>query len=133
LKNILSNIVKSESEIRLIKESSLLVGKTLAEVARFIKAGVTTKFLDEIAEAYIRENGGVPSFKGYSGFPASLCISVNDRVVHGIPDHSIIKEGDIVSVDCGVKMNGFHGDYAYTFLVGNVKPEVVELVNATKE
>lgn len=133
MKNILSNIVKSESEIRLIKESSLLVGKTLAEVARFIKAGVATKFLDEIAEAYIRDNGGVPSFKGYSGFPASLCISINDRVVHGIPGNNIIKDGDIVSVDCGVKMNGFHGDYAYTFLVGNVKPEVAELVKATKE
>ena len=133
LKNIISNIVKTESEIRLIKESSLLVGKTLAEVARFVKPGVTTKFLDDVAESFIRDNGGVPSFKGYNGFPASLCISINDRVVHGIPGNNIIKDGDIVSVDCGVKKNGYHGDYAYTFMVGNVKSEVVELVKATKE
>jgi methionyl aminopeptidase len=133
LKSIISNIVKTESEIRLIKESSLLVGKTLAEVARFVKPGVTTKFLDDVAESFIRDNGGVPSFKGYNGFPASLCISINDRVVHGIPGNNIIKDGDIVSVDCGVKKNGYHGDYAYTFMVGNVKSEVVELVKATKE
>ncbi len=133
MKNLISNIVKSESEIRLIKESSLLVGKTLAEVARFIKPGVTTKFLNDIAETYIYDNGGVPSFKGYNGFPASLCISINDRVVHGIPGNNIVKDGDIVSVDCGVKKNGYHGDYAYTFLIGNVKPEVAELVKATKE
>lgn len=134
MKNLISNIVKSESEIRLIKESSLLVGKTLAEVARFIKPGVATKFLDQIAETYIRDNGGVPSFKGYNGFPASLCISINDRVVHGIPsDQIFVNEGDIVSVDCGVKKNGYHGDYAYTFLIGNVMPEVAELVKATKE
>ena len=133
MKNIISNIVKSESEIRLIKESSLLVGKTLGEVAKFVKPGVTAKFLDTIAETFIRDNNAVPSFKGYSGFPASLCISINDRVVHGIPDNRFLKDGDIVSVDCGVKKNGYHGDYAYTFLVGSVKPEVIELVNATKE
>lgn len=133
MKNLISNIVKSESEIRLIKESSLLVGKTLGEVARYIKPGVSTKFLDDIAESYIRDNGGSPSFKGYNGFPATLCISINDRVVHGIPDNTVIKDGDIVSVDCGVKMNGYHGDYAYTFIIGNVKPEIVELVKTTKE
>jgi len=133
LKNLISNIVKSESEIRLIKESSLLVGKTLGEIARFIKPGVSTKFLDDIAESFIRDNGGTPSFKGYNGFPSTLCISINDRVVHGIPDSTVIKDGDIVSVDCGVKMNGYHGDYAYTFMIGNVKPEMVELVKATKE
>jgi len=133
LKNLISNIVKSESEIRLIKESSLLVGKTLGEIARFIKPGVSSKFLDDIAESFIRDNGGTPSFKGYNGFPSTLCISINDRVVHGIPDSTVIKDGDIVSVDCGVKMNGYHGDYAYTFMIGNVKPEMVELVKATKE
>jgi len=133
LKNIISNIVKSESEIGLIKESSLLVGKTLGEVAKYIKPGVSAKFLDEIAETFIRDNNGTPSFKGYSGFPSTLCISINDRVVHGIPGDNILKDGDIVSVDCGVKKNGYHGDYAYTFLVGIVKPEVVALVNATKE
>lgn len=133
MKNLISNIVKSESEIRLIKESSLLVGKTLGEIARFIKPGVSTKFLDDIAESFIRDNGGTPSFKGYNGFPSTLCISINDRVVHGIPDSTVIKDGDIVSVDCGVKMNGYHGDYAYTFMIGNVKPEMVELVKATKE
>lgn len=133
MKNLISNIVKSESEIRLIKESSLLVGKTLGEIARFIKPGVSTKFLDDIAESFIRDNGGTPSFKGYNGFPSTLCISINDRVVHGIPDNTVIKDGDIVSVDCGVKMNGYHGDYAYTFMIGNVKPEMVELVKATKE
>lgn len=133
MRSLISNIIKTESEIRLIKESSLLVGKTLAEVARFIKPGVSTIFLDTIAETFIRDNGGVPSFKGYNGFPASLCISINDHVVHGIPGNNIIKDGDIVSVDCGVKKNGFHGDYAYTFPVGNVKSETMELINATKE
>ncbi len=133
MRNIISNIVKSESEIRLIRESSLLVGKTLGEVAKYIKPGVSAKFLDEIAETYIRDNHATPSFKGYSGFPSTLCISINDRVVHGIPGDNIIKDGDIVSIDCGVKKNGYHGDYAFTFLVGNVKPEIVDLVNATKE
>jgi len=134
VKNLfVSNNTKSELEIQLLKESSLLVGKTLAEVARHLKAGVTTKFLDEIAESFILDHGAKPSFKGYGGFPATLCISVNDKVVHGIPNNYIIKDGDIVSVDCGVQKNGYHGDYAYTFAVGNVKDEYLDLLKKTKE
>jgi methionyl aminopeptidase len=124
---------KSELEIKLIKESSLLVGKTLAEVARVIKPGVTTKHLDEVAEEFILKNGAKPSFKGYNGFPATLCVSVNDAVVHGIPNDYVIKDGDIVSVDCGVVKNGYHGDYAYTFAIGNVKSEYLDLIAKTKE
>lgn len=125
--------IKTELEIKLIKESSLLVGKTLAEVAKHLKVGVTTKFLDNIAEKYILDNGGKPSFKGYSGYPATLCVSVNDKVVHGIPNEYVIKNGDIVSVDCGVVKNGYHGDYAYTFAVGDVDKEYLRLLKITKE
>ncbi len=125
--------IKTELEIKLIKESSLLVGKTLAEVAKHLKIGVKTKFLDEIAEKFILENGGKPSFKGYNGFPSTLCISVNDKVVHGIPNEYTIKDGDIVSVDCGVVKNGYHGDYAYTFAVGNVNEEYLRLLKITQE
>ena len=116
--------LKSEEEIEIIQKSSLLVGKTLAEVAKYIKPGVPLLYLDRIAETYIRDNGGVPSFKGYNGFPASLCLSVNDVVVHGIPKEGmVLNEGDIISVDCGAYMNGYHGDYAYTFAVGHVSEE----------
>jgi methionyl aminopeptidase len=124
---------KTKEEIELVRKSSLLVGKTLAEVAKFIQPGVTTSELDKVAEQFIRDNGGVPSFKGYNGFPASLCVSVNSVVVHGIPGAKELQEGDIVSVDCGVFMNGFHGDSAYTFTVGNVKPEVLRLLEITRE
>lgn len=124
---------KTNEEIELIRISSLLVGKTLAEVAKAIKPGVTTAELDKIAEKFIRDNGGVPSFKGYNGFPASLCVSVNSVVVHGIPGKYELQDGDIVSVDCGVYKNGFHGDSAYTFAVGNVKPETLRLLKITKE
>lgn len=134
MKNIFNtNNIKTELEIKLLKESSLLVGKTLAEVARYLKPGVTTKYLDDIAEKFILDHGAKPSFKGYGGFPATLCISVNDKVVHGIPDQYVIKDGDIVSVDCGVEKNGYHGDYAYTFAVGDVKKEYLNLLNRTKE
>lgn len=101
------SLQKTEEEINLIRISSLLVGKTLAEVAKHIKPGITTAHLDKIAEEFIRDNGAVPSFKGYYGFPASLCISVNDVVVHGIPGSYEIKDGDIVSVDCGVLKKWF--------------------------
>jgi methionyl aminopeptidase len=123
---------KTQDEIELIRISSLLVSKTLAEIASYIKPGLSTHDLDIRAEAFIRDHEAVPSFKGYRGYPASLCTSVNDVVVHGIPGNYIIKEGDIVSVDCGVFKNGYHGDSAYSFLVGDVIPDYVKLAAATK-
>ncbi|MBE0637563.1 MAG: type I methionyl aminopeptidase [Bacteroidales bacterium] len=125
--------LKTEEEIELIRESSLLVGKTLAEVARFIAPGVTTGKLDKIAEEFIRDHHGEPGFKGYHGFPATLCTSVNEVVVHGIPGGYVLKEGDIISIDCGVKKNGFFGDSAYTFAVGEVDNEILLLMHRTKE
>ena len=110
-----------------------MVSATLTEVAKFLKPGITTISVDQMAEAFIRDNGGVPSFKGYHGFKYSLCISVNEVVVHGFPSDYILKDGDVISVDCGVYMNGYHGDSAYTFAVGNVKPEVLQLLKITKE
>ncbi|MDG1157995.1 MAG: type I methionyl aminopeptidase [Flavobacteriales bacterium] len=124
---------KTEDEIGLLRESSLLVGKTLAEVAKMVKPGVTTLELDAVAEEFIRDNDAVPGFKGYGGFPNSLCTSVNAEVVHGIPNNRPLEEGDIVSVDCGVLKNGFYGDSAYTFAVGNISAEVEELLKVTKE
>lgn len=124
---------KTEDEIGLLRESSLLVGKTLAEVAKMVKPGVTTLELDAVAEEFIRDNEAVPGFKGYGGFPNSLCTSVNAEVVHGIPNNRPLEEGDIVSVDCGVLKNGFYGDSAYTFAVGNISAEVEELLKVTKE
>lgn len=125
--------IKTEQEVELIRISSLLVGKTLAEVARHLKPGVTTKELDKVAETFIRDNKAVPGFKGYRGYPATLCVSVNEVVVHGIPGKQIIKEGDIVSVDCGVLLNGYYGDSAYTFGVGPVKEPILQLMRVTKE
>ncbi len=125
--------LKTEREIEVIKESSLIVGKALAEVAKLIQPGVNSKTLDKVAEEYILDNGAVPSFKGYNGFPATLCLSVNDVVVHGIPGKYELQDGDIISVDCGAKKNGFHADYAYTFCVGNVKEEIRNLCDRTKE
>jgi methionyl aminopeptidase len=126
--------LKTEDEIVFLRESGQIVAKALGEVAKYIKPGVTTKYLDQIAEDFIRSCGAVPSFLNYNGFPASLCISVNDVVVHGIPsDKHLLKDGDIVSVDCGAYKNGFHGDSAYTFCVGDVKEEVVALLRTTKE
>lgn len=124
---------KTEEEIELIRLSSLLVGKTLAEVARHIKPGVKTGELDKIAETFIRDHHAVPGFKGYGGFPATLCISVNEVVVHGIPGNRELHDGDLVSVDCGVIMNGFYGDSAYSFGVGEVSEEVQLLMDRTKE
>lgn len=125
---------KTIEEIELLRESNLLVGKTLGEVAKIIRPGISTLELDTVAEEFIRSNGAVPGFLGYGGFPNSLCISVNDEVVHGIPSASrILQEGDIVSVDCGVLKNGYYGDSAYTFEVGEVRPEVHNLLVATKE
>lgn len=125
--------IKTEEEIDLLRKSSLLVGRTLAEIAKVIEPGVSTAKLDRLAEEFIRDNGAVPGFKGYGGFPATLCMSINEEVVHGIPGNRTIKDGDIVSIDCGTLMNGFYGDSAYTFAVGNVKEEVLKLLEVTKE
>ncbi len=131
--------LKTKEEIELMRESALMVSRTLGLVAKEVKPGVTPLFLDKLAEEFIRDNGGVPAFKGYKGhngapdFPGTLCISINEAVVHGIPTNTPLKEGDIISVDCGVKKNGFYGDHAYTFAVGNVSPEVKKLIQVTKE
>ena len=126
-------VLKTKEEIELIRDAALLVGKTLAEVGRHIRPGVTTAFLDKIGEQYIRDNGGIPLCKGFEGFPSALCISVNDVVVHGIPGDLFIKEGDNVSVDIVIRLNGYVGDSAYTFAVGEVKPEVARLMKVTRE
>ncbi len=125
--------IKTAEEVELIRKSSLLVGKTLAAVAEHIQPGVSTLELDAVAEAFIRDHGAEPGFKGYGGFPNSLCTSVNEAVVHGIPNDQPLREGDVVSVDCGVLMNGFYGDSAYTFAVGEIAPEVQRLLDVTKE
>ena len=122
---------KSEDEIDLIRESSLLVAKTHAEISNLIKPGVTTLQLDKIAEEYIKDNGGLPAFKGYSGFPNTLCASVNDQVVHGIPNNDPLNDGDIISIDCGVVMNGYYGDSAYTYEVGEVSYTIKDLLTRT--
>lgn len=125
--------IKTNEEIEIQRQSSLLVGKTLAEVAKIIRPGITTAEIDKVAETFIRDHGALPGFKGYGGFPATLCISPNDTVVHGIPGDQALKEGDIVSVDCGVLMNGFYGDSAYTFAVGEVDDEIKQLLERTKQ
>jgi methionyl aminopeptidase len=131
--------LKNREEIELMRESALMVSRTLGIIAKEIKPGVTPLHLDRLAEEYILDNGGIPAFKGYKGargtpdFPATLCISINEAVVHGIPTDMPLKEGDIISVDCGVKKNGFYGDHAYTFAIGEIKPEVQKLIDVTKE
>src|ERR1043165_9813052 len=125
--------IRSNSEIEIIRKSALMVSATLTEVAKFLKPGITTLSIDKMAEQFIRDNGGVPSFKGYNGYKYTLCISVNDVVVHGFPGSYELKDGDIISVDCGVYKNRYHGDSAYTFAIGDVKPEVLQLLRVTKE
>jgi methionyl aminopeptidase len=125
--------LKSTEEIELLRESSLLVGKTLAEVACLIRPGITTRKLDEVAETFIRDHHAMPGFKNYRGYPATLCISINDQVVHGIPGDRELQDGDIVSIDCGTIINAYYGDSAYTFGVGNVSPENLQLMKVTKE
>jgi len=131
--------LKTEDEIELMRQANQLVGRTLGELAKHIKPGVTTLQLDRIADEFIRDNGAIPTFKGfpnpYGGpFPASICTSVNDVVVHGVPnDKTVLKDGDIISIDCGTKLNGFCGDSCYTFCVGEVSKEVKELLRTTKE
>jgi len=124
--------LKTDEEVGLLRESNMLVSRTLAEVASLIRPGITTLYLDKIAEAFIRDNGAVPAFKGYGGFPNTLCTSVNDEVVHGIPSDYVLKEGDILSVDCGVILNGWYGDSAYTFPVGEIRAELKRLLNYTR-
>ncbi len=126
--------LKTDEEIELLRISNQIVARTLAEIAKVIAPGVSTATLDKIAEEFIRENGAVPGFLGYGGFPKSICTSVNEQVVHGIPSNEVVlQEGDIISVDCGAYINGFHGDSAYTFEVGEVAPEVRDLLRVTKE
>lgn len=126
--------LKTDEELKLMRETNQLVGKTLGELAKHIAPGVSTLQLDKIAEEFIRDNGAVPAFLGYGGFPNSLCTSVNEHIVHGIPSaKNILNEGDIISIDCGTILNGFVGDSAYTFCVGEVSPEVKMLLKTTKE
>ncbi len=131
--------LKTEDEIELMRQANQLVGRTLGELAKHIKPGVTTLQLDKIAEEFIRDNGAVPTFKGfpnpYGGpFPASICASVNEVVVHGVPTaDTILKDGDIISIDCGTLLNGFNGDSCYTFCVGEVAEDVKKLLKTTKE
>lgn len=124
---------KTDDEIELLRKSNLLVSKTLAEVAKLMKPGITTLEINNVADKFIRDHGGVPGFLNYNGFPKSICVSVNNYVVHGIPSSYVLQEGDIVSVDCGVYMNGFHGDSAYTFAVGEINIEKKKLLQITKE
>ena len=123
---------KTEEEIALMRENGILVSKTLAEVGKIVAPGVTTLELNRVAETFIRDNGAIPSFLGYDGFPYSLCISVNDVVVHGFPSDYVLKEGDIVSVDCGTLYKGYNGDSAYTFPVGEVDAETRKLLEIGK-
>ena len=131
--------LKTEDEIDLMRKANQLVGSTLAELGKHIKPGVTTLQLDKIAEEFIRDHGAVPTFKNfpnpYGGpFPASICTSVNDVVVHGIPsEDTVLKDGDIISIDCGTLLDGYNGDSAYTFCVGDVKPEVKQLLKVTRD
>jgi len=124
---------KTQAEVELMRESSLLVSATLAEVAKLLKPGMTTLEVDAIAEKFILANGAVPNFKNYKGYPFATCISVNDAVVHGFPNDIPLKDGDVVSVDCGVYKNGFHGDSAYTFAIGSISDEIKQLLRVTKE
>ena len=130
--------LKTEDEIELMRAANLLVASTLAEIAKNIREGVTTRQLDSLAEEFIRDHGAVPTFKGFPNpfgapFPASICASVNDEVVHGIPNDRPLRNGDIVSVDCGARLGGYNGDSCYTFCVGNVSEKVKFLLRTTKE
>ena len=125
--------IKTREEIELMRESALIVSKTLGEIAKAIKPGVTTLQLDKIAEEYIRDHGAIPGFLGLYDFPNTLCMSPNEQVVHGIPNKEPLQEGDIISVDCGALKNGFYGDHAYTFALGEINEEIKKLLQVTKE
>ncbi|MBT8311087.1 MAG: type I methionyl aminopeptidase, partial [Flavobacteriaceae bacterium] len=126
-------IVKTKDEIELMRESALIVSKTLGMLASEVKPGVTTMYLDSLAETFIRDHGAIPGFLGLYDFPNTLCVSPNEQVVHGIPNKDPLKEGDIISIDCGAIKNEFYGDHAYTFAVGEVGPEIESLLKVTKE
>lgn len=126
-------ILKTDEEIEFMREANRLVGMTLGELSKHIRPGITTLELDRIGEEFIRDHGAVPTFLGYGGFPNSLCTSVNENVVHGIPNNKPLQEGDIISIDCGTKLRGFCGDSAYTFCVGEVNEDVKMLLRITKE
>jgi len=126
--------LKSDEEIEFLRISNQIVAKTLAELAKIIAPGVSTMRLNNVADEFIRDNGAVPNFLNYGGFPYSICASVNEQIVHGFPSEKVfLEDGDIISVDCGALINGFHGDSAYTFCVGDVKPEIKDLLRTTKE
>lgn len=125
--------IKTPEQIRLMRKAGLVVGETLELMRRTVRPGITTGELDAVAEDHIRSKGAVPSFKGYHGFPGSLCVSVNDEVVHGIPGDRVIRDGDVVSIDCGAIVEGWHGDAAITVAVGEVPDEVRELIRVTEE
>ena len=127
------SLIKTSEEIELIRESAQLVSKTLGMLASEIKPGINTLYLDNLAESFIRDHKGVPGFLGLYDFPNTLCISPNSQVVHGIPNKEIIKEGDILSIDCGVLKNGYYGDHAFTFTVGKVDKEILQLLETTKQ
>jgi len=126
-------IAKTKEEIALMRESALIVSKTLGMLAKEVKPGVTTLYLDGLAEEFIRDHDAIPGFLGLYDFPNTLCMSPNEQVVHGFPTNEPLKEGDIISIDCGAIKNGFYGDHAYTFEVGEVAPETKKLLKVTKE
>ncbi|MEK3883786.1 type I methionyl aminopeptidase [Paenibacillus sp. PL2-23] len=126
-------ICKSDSELRLMKEAGRIVAETHRLMAQSVKPGITTGELDEIADSFIRSQGAIPSFKGYNGFPSSICASVNDELVHGFPGSRKLNEGDIISIDIGAQYEGYHGDSAWTYAVGSVTPEVQRLLDVTEE
>jgi methionyl aminopeptidase len=126
-------LIKTEEEIERLRESNILVSRTLAEMAKRIKPGITTLSLDRVAEEFIRDHNGIPGFKGYNGFPNTLCTSINEQVVHGIPSSYRLKKGDVLSIDCGVILNEYYGDTAFTFPVGNLAEDVARLLKYTRE
>ena len=126
-------IIKNDNEVSLMRKAGKIVGETLLLLENEIKPGITTAELDKIAEEFITKHGAKPSFKGLYGFPSSLCISVNEQVIHGIPGEYMLKDGDIVSIDCGACIDGFHGDAARTFPVGNISSDAQKLIDITKE
>lgn len=126
-------IIKNNDEINLMRKAGRVVEETLILLEKKIKPGITTSELDKLAEEFITKQGAIPSFKGYYGFPASICASVNDEVVHGIPGNRVLQEGDIISIDCGAILNGYHGDAARTIPVGKVSDEAIKLIEVTKE
>ena len=126
--------LKTDEEVELMRQSNILLSKLYGELAKHIAPGITTAELDRIAEEYIRDNGGIPACKGYEDFPCALCTSVNEQIVHGIPSKDVVlKDGDIITIDSSIKLNGFHSDSAYTFPVGEISDDVKRLLKTTKQ